>query len=443
LTGISHKLLWKLSWLSLSEADRDIWKLKVEIPEEAPAFLRRYQPTSVEEKIAYYSLFLDLMGWRTRDLIAAPEFTLAGTYPVPHGLPTHRFTGAWAEENLYDTLAWRTIFRTFIPQLLENLERGENERAAQLAGLLAHVIQDAASFGHILPNQLFYQLFPEETGPHFNYHQIFDEPSPDLQPVSPVLLGTSPAEFIFRLAMAGEQNYRQALRLLIPAVQLCRHGEISRLNNLVQPLFHNTVFQVASLFHTAAALASGRVRPDEKTLATFDLTLAVEHYLHPAPKYGSVVPRHHSLVAGQRVPLVLNSFSGPVTISRGFGLSSFHSLRFLLEPGAFDLFEGEIGLSCQYTEEQEEQMDLEFFIGLDTAWNTTVTSDLEYGPALTKVFSCRLRPGEPAITFSVPLHRAQTLLLAVLPHPKKIDGKEVCWYPHVVLGNPRLVKSTR
>lgn len=442
MAGMMHQVMGRLSWESLSEKDKKIWNLKPEIPDDSPEFLKSYQPATVEEKIGWYSLFLDLMGWRTKEIVRCGKFLLDSSHPVPHGLPSASLDAVGTDEKLFDTFAWRMLFRQFLPLLVENLRQGKNEQAALLAGLLAHVIQDAASLGHLFPNRLFYDLFPEEKF-HLDYHTLFDQVTPEIKPVCPVLLGTSIPEFIFRLAMLGEQNYQKALSLIVPAIHACQSENREVLKSLCQIPFQNAVFQVACLFHTAAALSS-TIEPEEKqNLETFDLTTAVEHYLHPAPRYGSILPRNHNIVNNRFVPLVLDCGKGPQPISCGLGLSSFHSFRYLLEPGAFDFFQGTVGLSCHYREDQKKDMEVEFFICLDNGWNRTITSDLEYGPELKKVFSCFLQPGQSALPFSIELGQTQTLLVAVLPHPKKEKGKEICWYPHVVLAYPRLVKKEK
>jgi len=443
LAGIMHQVMGRLSWESLSEKDKKIWDLKPEIPDDSPEFLKSYQPVTVEEKIGWYSLFLDLMGWRTKEIVRRGKFLLDSSHPVPHGLPSATLDAVGTDEKLFDTFAWRTLFRQFIPDLVQNLKQGKNEQAGLLAGLLAHVIQDAASPGHLFPNRLFYDLFPEEDLLHRDYHTLFDQVTPEIKPVSPALLGTSVPEFIFRLAMLGEQNYQKALSLIVPAIHACQSGNRKLLESLCREPLQNAVFQVASLFHTAAALSS-KIDPEEKDkLQTFDLTTAVEHYLHPAPKYGSILPRKYNIVHNRFVPLVLDCGKGPQPISSGLGLSSFHSFRYLLEPGAFSFFQGTVGLSARYTEDQQKDMKVEFFICLANDWNRTITSDLQYGPELRKVFSCFLQPGQSGIPFSIELGKAQTLLVAVLPHPEKKKGKEICWYPHVVLAYPRLVKKEK
>ena len=86
-------------------------------------------------------------------------------------------------------------------------------------------------------------------------------------------------------------------------------------------------------------------------------------------------------------------------------------------------------------------MDVEFFIGLDPTYNRRLSSDLDSGPSMRKAYSTKLEPGAVAKRFSVELGRAQTLLLAVLPHVIKVGDKDRCWFPHVVVARPRLTKE--
>ena len=65
MPGIMHHVMGRAAWRSLSVADREAWALSPAVPPNAPAFLQQENFVSVEDKIARYSAFLDLMGWRT------------------------------------------------------------------------------------------------------------------------------------------------------------------------------------------------------------------------------------------------------------------------------------------------------------------------------------------------------------------------------------------
>jgi len=433
----------ELAWDSLSADDQAAWALSPAIPECAPDFFKTGpQPRTVREKMGRYSVFLDLMGWRTSNLGKTPEFLLPGGQPVPHGGVTPTLTSVWSGEQFFDAWGWRTVLRTFVPRMVGRLRAGENEQAALCSGLLAHFVEDGAALGHLFPNHLFYDLLPEADAFPGNLHRTMDFCEPSLDPVKPRLLGTSVPEFVFRLGVLGEQNYQLAKRQLLPFLGACTAGDSAAMDRLAQPLLQNAVAQVVHLLHTAVALGRGPIPESEsEALTEFDLTQAVDHFIHPSAAYGPVVPRGGNIVENELVPLRLDFGKGPETVETGLGMSSFHSVRHLLEPGAFARVEGAIGLSTEFTEDQAPDMDLEFFVGLDRDWNRRITSDLEYGPGMARAFSCRLRPGEPAQSFSVALGQSQTLCLGVLPYPKQVGAEERCWFPHVVLARPRLVKS--
>jgi len=441
MPGSMHVVMGKLTWASLSDADKKAWALSAQIPDFAPDFLRKGgQTASVEEKMGRYAVFLDCMGWRTAQFRKTPEYLLEDGRPVPHGAVTQDLGSAWCSEHMFDVEGWRTVLRRFVPEMIRMVREGDMERAALIGGLLMHFVQDGSAIGHLFPNRLFYDFFAEDENRYLQYHTMVDNCEPALEPVEPALLGTNEAEFIFRLSMLGERNYEYAKRKLFPMLTACREGDTETMNRIAKPLRQSAVYQGASIFHTALALGTGRLDPAEAAqLADFDLTKGCAYYLHPGIGYGPVVSRNHNVADGRPVPLRADLGRGVQTVRTGLGMTSFSSHRYLLEGGAFARLEGMVALSTDYTKDQEPEMDVEFFIGLDPNWNRTVTSDLTFGAPMKKAFSVRLKPGERAHAFSVELGNARTLLLAVLPHPGE-DWPLKCWYPHVVVAAPRLVK---
>lgn len=442
MPGAMHVVMGKLTWASLSEADKRAWGLSPNLPDFAPDFLRKEPPpASVEEKMGHYAVFLDCMGWRTAQYRKTPEYLLNGQVSVPHGAVTQNLGPSWSSEEMFDVEGWRTVLRRFVPEMVRKVREGDMERAALFGGLLMHFVQDGSAIGHLFPNRLFYDFFPEDEKRYVPYHTMIDSCEPALEPVEPALLGTSTAECIFRLSTLGERNFNRAKRNLFPMLQGCRAGDAEAMNRLAKPMRQSAVFQGASLFHTAIALGKDCIEEAEAAeLDEFDLTEACAYYLHPGIGYGPVVCINHNVVDGRLAPLRADLGEGVQTVAPGFGMTSFSSYRYLLEPGAFARFEGMVTLSADYTKDQEPEMDVEFFIGLDANWNRTVTPDLTYGPSMKKAFSFRLKPHERAIPFSVELGNAQTLLLGVVPHPGE-NWREKCWFPHVVVAAPRLVKE--
>ena len=444
MDGTEHQEMGRLAWHSLSEETREAWNLSTSIPDDAPLFIRRQpQPASVEEKIGHYCQLLDLMGWRSRDMCSVPDFLLSNGKPVPHGGVSSELTSVWCdgEHHLCDAWGWRMVMRRFVPKLIDTFRQGYMEQAALYAGLLGHFLQDGSALGHLFPNQLFHGLAPQTGEAFVRYHVVFDQCRPVLKPAVPSLLGCSVPEVVFRLGILGEQTYRIAQQQLSASLNAARRGDQPELDRLAQPLHQRAVDQFASLLYTAARIGTGTVDASEaNALAGFDLTHAVAHYVHPGRNYGPTAPVNHNIVNGHKVPLRADLGEGVVTVDPGLGMTSFSSIRYLLEPGAFSSVEGSVALSADYVEDQAPDMDVEFLIGLADDWYREQPMDLAYGPELREGFSCRLKPGQRAVPFSVSLANAQTLMFAVRPHPRLVEGTEVCWHAHVVLAHPRLCK---
>lgn len=435
-----HNVMGELSWESLSQSDQSAWGLSARIPDDAPEFIRKNfpSPVTVKEKAGFYSHFLDAMGWKSEAWLKTPEYLLNGRLSVPHGGVTPDLNSCAAGDQFSDPEARRIVMRQFVPCMIEEIQHGRMEKAFLYWGLLAHFIQDGLAMGHIFPNRMFYDFFPDDAPYHRHYHQMIDSCNPELKTVRTDLLGTSVAGVIFRLGMFSEQNEVAARRAFFPMLEACRRDDKETMNCLAKPFLQSAVFQCASLLHTAVAIGQGNLKPKEsERLKSLNLVDAVGHTIHLGGKYAHII-RGHNVVDGKLVPLRIDLGNGPETIENGLGMTSFNSVRYLLEPGAFSCLEGSIALSCEYLEDQEPDMDVEFFIGLDKEYNRIVSSELNYGPGMKKVYSVRLKPDGPAQHFSIKLGNAKTLLLAVLPRPVNVNGQERCPFPHIVVAYPRL-----
>jgi len=441
MPGLMHIVMGKLSWETLSPEDQRGWGLSAEVPADTPEFLRQPpMPKTVAEKMGRYAQFLDRMGWRGDNLRKHPEFALEDGRPVPHGAATPDLNGCWSGEQLPDAEGTRRLFRRFVPPMIEEVRRGDMERAALFGGLITHVIQDGAALSHVFPNAMFYDFFPDDGETFPDFHGLIDGCDPALDRVTPALLGTRVEEVVFRLGVNFERNVERFKRAFIPMIEAGRQDDRETMNALARPFLQNAVWQVASLYHSALAIGRGPMDPREAAaLAAYDLTEAVPHTCHPGNGYRKIV-RGASVDDGRRVPLRADLGAGPVTVERGLGMTSFVTARYLLEPGAFTHAEGMVTLSCDYPRDQEPDMDVAFFIGLDRDYNRLVTPNLDYGPGMKKVWTVKLTPGMTAQRFAVPLGDAQTLLLAALPEPVWRDDKERCWFPHIVVIEPRLTK---
>jgi len=441
MPAMMHEVMGRLSWSVLSDSDKEGWGLSPQIPDCAPEFLRKLpQTASIEDKMAIYSKFLDLMGWRTEDVMKAPEYLLCGKFPVPHGATDQNFGPCWGGESMFDVEGWRAVLQQFVTAMVNEVRKGDMEQAALFGGLLAHFVQDGSAIGHLFPNRLFYDFFPDEKHRFVQYHTLTDACDPELESCKPLLLGTTVEEFIFRLSILGERNYVAAKEAFFPMLQACQVEDKITMNRLAKPLRQAAVLQVASLFHTALALGRGRIDPAEaEPLAEFDITRAPAYYIHPGQGYGPVLTVNHTIDDGKKVPLRVDFGGGSQTVETGLGMTSFTSYRYLLEGGAFRKAEGQVALSSDYTRDQEPDMDVEFFVGLDPDWNRVVSGHLSYGPSMRKAFTIRLKPNQPPEKFSVELGNARTLLFGVVPHPPP-NWRETCWFPHVVVAGPVMVK---
>ncbi|MBU4212803.1 MAG: hypothetical protein KKD33_09500 [Verrucomicrobia bacterium] len=437
MPGEMHKVMGELSWKSLSKEDQDLWDLSTAIPDEAPEFIRNLpQPKNVMEKTGYYSLFLDLMGWRKCNFLKTPEYMLSDERPVPHGYADCDMNMCMTSEHCADAESTRRILRQFVPRLVASIHSHRMEEAALWGGLLAHFIQDGSALGHIFPNAMFYD-FSTEGKNHLHYHSLIDGCEPELETEQPALLGESESELIFRLAMIGEKNLVTAKRSFFSMLEACRAGDRKTMNKLARPLMQSAVFQVASLFHSTLALGLNRVKKEEaEKLKSFRLVEAEGHYHHPGGKYGHIM-KGHNVVKGKKVALYIDCGNGNERRVEGFGMTSFVSVRYLLEPGVFDRLEGAVGLSSRYRHDQTPDMEVEFFIGVDKRYNRRVSGELDYGPGMKKVFSTALKAGNPPRAFSAVVTGAKTVFLCAVSGLKS----EKYNYPHIVVVDPRLGKK--
>ncbi len=425
-----HSRLGLTAWHSLSATDKAAWNLAPELPPGAPECLRRQPaPSSVDDKISLYSNSLDYLGWRQEDTHAFPPWLMPDGRPLPHGAVGPVGDPVWSGEQFWDNHGWRQIPRYFIPRLLDEVRDGELHKAELTLAAMLHFFHDSANLGHLHPNRLFHEFRQPDPSRILYFHRIFDNVEPELHPVEPLLLGRTAAEVVQRLGFMVERNHLRTRQIMIDSIDAAQAGDDGKLARLFAPIYQDVVLQTASLLHTAIVLAGSTV-PKTPPLPLIE---AVPRYIHPGGPYASLVPVNQHVVDGRMVPL---EYGGqPRT---GYGMCAFHSIRFLLEPGAFDLVKGAIALSDRYTDGQDPDLPVTFIVATAPVWDTQVVSDLHYAPPFRERFSLELVPGQPPVPFAVELEDAETLLLAVRPEVKRIDGHDRCAFPHILLIDPRL-----
>lgn len=435
MPGKMHSTLGEIAWNSLSEKDRMKWSLCGQWPSFAPDFIKKLPPPeNAAGKMSVYCHFLDLMDNCDREY---PEFLLPGNKPAPHGAADHNLNSCMTSSWNSDQQSSRIVLRTFIERASAEIKKQNMEKAALYAGLLAHVLQDAAALGHIFPNSMFYDFSPEERNVHINYHTMIDFCEPDLSEITPDILGAGQEELVFGLAMLVEKNIRYGKRIFFELLKACRENDLDSMNKLTAPMLQSSIYQTASLWrsllyvNTASGLES----------KSYSLAEAVPYNCHPGGNYRHLTLNKNIDGNCRFIPLKLDFGNGPRNVDNSIGLSSFFSARYLLEPNAFRYFQGYVGLSCECLDDQYQEMDVEFFIGLDENYNRNISGNLDYGESMKKVYSIRLKPGRAAEKFTVELANAETLLFGAVCRPVAVNGKKKYCFPHIVLANPELVNQ--
>lgn len=443
-----HDILGELAWRSLAGSDQKRYNFSTDVPAFAPEWLKQdYLPSTVEKKIGHYSRFLDLMGWQSRHWRQTPEYLLDGGKAVPHGLADHNLNMCFTSWALYEPESTRVVLRQFIPKIVNEIKRGNMEKALLFMGVVMHFIQDATSPAHMFPNTLLYDLSPEETTVHYNYHVLIDycpvdsHAASELKTVTPALLGTTIPEIIFRTGALMDKDYLYAKRHLIRMLELCRVNDKEALAMLVKPLLQSAVFTVASLFHTLLAVGTGVLKRNAiRKIKTYDLLESIPYNIHPGSRYRNYMVGKWVNDAARLIPIRIQTGNGYTAVHNALSFSSFCAFRYLLEPGAFSRFEGRIALAVEGQNAREDGMETDFFIGTDCTYNLRTASDLEYGKTMQKKYKIRITPRFTQQSFSIELGRAKTLLLGAISKPKAVGGKVKYFFPDLFLVNPRLVK---
>lgn len=442
-----HDILGELAWRSLSKSDQLRYGLSNDISVFAPAFMRRFKPHNMVEKVRYYSGWMDFMGWQSQSWKKTPQYLMSNGQPVPHGLSDHNLNTCVTSWALHDQESVRKVLRRFISKAVNAIRQDNMEGAFCYLGVLLHFIQDAMSPAHMFPNTLFYELSPDEVMYHPDYHKIIDtcplgeEALLRLKTETPALLGATIAEVVFRTAMLMENDYLYAKKHLFGLLELCRNKDKKAMALLVKPLLQSAVFIAASLFHTLLALGTKRLSKAElKTIHFYDLLEAVPYNIHPGGRYRNLMIGKTVSEDGRLETIRIRGQHGLRKIERALAFSAFNAFRYLLEPGAFRRFEGTLALPCTRQNQQEKEMAVNFFIGTDRTYNQLTASDLEYGPTMKKVYEVKVAHDWTPRPFAVDLKKAKTLMVGAISYPAIVNGKEKCYFPDLILINPRLIK---
>ena len=440
-----HHRMAEASYQALPEWQRAWWDFSLANWEGLPCFARESFP-SREEKIAAYCLTPDAMGWewpRQRKHLYRP-LLLFHEKLIPHGPPDRDFNPVWVSFTGHDQVNHLSVLRYYTEKFVSALVAGKFDRSAVFAGILGHIVQDSCFPSHALPNGWVSEFCPGPPGLSRHVHQQIDCASVTPPRCRPRLLGTSGREIAFRLWAILEGQIRWCGQNACQVVDAVYEGDEGRLAALLQPACNTAVEAVAGLWHSGICAAAGRIDDGEKAdLETVCLLHLIPYFVHPGGDYDVRIPGSHSVVNGSREPLFIDDGRrGPNAVrqvQRGLGLTSFVSLKYLVDCQVHRRFTCQAGLSPVYRDGQTENTRVHFTVETDRNVNRMVALDLNYGTTTT-VYEGTLGPGE-VLDVDASLEHAATLIIGALAEPEDKGGCLEYPFPHVVVAEPTLLKS--
>ncbi|MBO4647439.1 MAG: hypothetical protein J5806_04720 [Lentisphaeria bacterium] len=173
-----------------------------------------------------------------------------------------------AEKSLY-------TLRFYLKKIIGLIRHGQAAESARFAGTLAHFIQDCSSPGHVINNILLNHLFPVRHGKLFPLHGVIDgwPFASERMKSRPELLGRTADEAAFLLNETLLRNVEIMTGEIIPLCQAIQAGRNSTAGRIMDRWNRMSVFLTASVWHTAHAIARGRISPaSARKFQTLDLT---------------------------------------------------------------------------------------------------------------------------------------------------------------------------
>ena len=398
----------------------------------------------------------DLMGQMAvmNDMVYYDAFRPFALLPcgkwIPHGVPDANLDGvantglpASPQQSIYVT-------ELLLNRAIDAIRAGDWHAATCHAGALAHYVQEPYTPGHAMPNDLFYELFPDpDPGRHLRMHMYFDSAEGELAPVRPALLGRTVPEAAIRIQTQLDRAVQRAKACaarLVATVHEGRHATDG--NAILLELAQGAVALTASAWHTLLSIGTERFDPDDgDPLECMGLNDMVPMACHPGIGYAHVVP-NHTVHDCRRCELVFLEPGDDGTVcehevEHGLGMTAYMSGKYYVNGDVFPRFRCRVGLSSRYRRDQQADTQVEFAVEGDPGENRVYSPDIDYGPGARRLATCVLRPDQPAQTVDVSIAGVRTLIVkAISPLIEDpVTRTRSARYPHVVVADPVVAKT--
>ena len=176
------------------------WEKKLYKPDMSRQALEKpWMPegiSTIGEKVGCYCSILD---WVYYDEFSRYTRLKDGSW-VPHGLPDGNYKLSIFSGKPHSYRASADLLAMMLANMIKALRAGQWEKAVKYGGVLGHHIQEPFTPGHSVPNNLFYELFPDpDPRRHAYLHGAFDKASGNFELLPARLMGKSPDEAVYRI----------------------------------------------------------------------------------------------------------------------------------------------------------------------------------------------------------------------------------------------------
>lgn len=379
------------------------------------------------------------MGWQwpSEKIKKFSSFLLFEEKLIPHGVPDIDFNPVCISGKEHDQENFLLLLRYYVEKFIEALNKKEFDISAVFAGILGHIIQECFFPSHTIPNKYFYEFVSRPKNLFPQFHNLIDSVNIVPEKANPFLLGTSPEEISFRLWVEMEKQIiwcKKNLQRIIDAIVKKNEKEIKK---LMYPSCKKAADILSSVWYSSICFAAGKFKKREmKKLKEISLTELTPYFCHPGGEY--IYPGNYSIYKGKRKPLYVIEGGKRRYVRNGLGISSFVSLKYLIDTKVFPRFECNVGISPFGLNEKIKNTGVKFIIEIDENVNKEYRPDLSYKK--TKIlFKKELVVGK-LLKINVSIKGAKTIIISALPFPVNINGEEKYLFPNIVIEKPILRK---
>lgn len=432
MPGKMHKKMGYFSYISLPKWQRDWWNFDLNRYKEFEFLPERFN--SKEEKISEYCLIPDYFGWKFEEMKKYKKFLLFEEKLIPHGPIDNNLNGVWIGFDEHDQYNFLLLLNYYTEKFFEALRNKEFDISVIFAGILGHIIQESSYPSHTIPNLFFYNYFPRKEMACTPYHDIMDKISiRKINKFKPEIIGLTPKEISYKLWVELEKSILWQRRNLYKILDSINKDKKS-LSKILRPFIEKGIKLFSDAIYTSISIVTNCIKEkDIKKLKKFSLSNLIPYFVHPGGKYRDI-PGNFSIIDWKIKPLILNNKK----VKEGIGISSFVSLKYLLQPGIFSRFICKVGISSITKEERVKKTGVKFKIEIDKNVNNEYYPDLNYKKT-EKIFEKELS-FDKIFDIDVEIKEAKTLIISSISEEINVNGSKKILFPDIVIEKPLLVK---